>query len=216
MYDANCSTSTLDSHSNMEKALLYEPVGTQRVHFQGGKGWDFFLETARPETQTDLSLVLPHYRARNQPLDHRLSMYVGSESGDIKVKVCRQPPSRSPFYLEIQSDESDVTVWLPSDFRGRIEHSCSKAIFSAGFTNRIMQHARINEPADAPALPHYSPLDIPDEVVVHTDGNVTFRMWDVQTCAPESRGKETWKRMLGCCTKKAPETTIDWDFLLED
>ncbi|KZT28664.1 hypothetical protein NEOLEDRAFT_1175523 [Neolentinus lepideus HHB14362 ss-1] len=212
MFDINGSSSSLDS--NMEKALLYEPMGTQRVHFQGGKDWDFGLETTG---HIDLSLVLPHYRARNQPISHRMSMYIGNDSGPIKVKVCRQLPSRTPFYLEIQADDSDVTVWLPSDFRGRIEHSCPKAAFSAGFTNRIMQNVRINEPADALSMSYmYSPLDIQDEVVVHTDGAVTFRMWDIQTCAPENRGKETWKRMLGCCAKKAPETAIDWDFLLED
>ncbi|EPQ58559.1 hypothetical protein GLOTRDRAFT_137243 [Gloeophyllum trabeum ATCC 11539] len=209
---ASGSSSSLESHSHMEKCLLDQPMGTQRVHFQGGKDYDFALESE--DSPIDLSLILPHYRARNQPLDHRMSMYIGSDSGPIKVKVCR-PPSRTPFQLEIQSDVSDVTVWLPSDFRGRIQHSAAKVTFSAGFTNRIMQHARINEPLDEPYPLTYSSLDIEDEVVVSTAGNVTFRMWDVQTCAPENRSKECWKRMFGCA-KKAPETTIDWDFLLED
>jgi hypothetical protein len=44
---------------------------------------------------------------------------------------------------------------------------------------------------------------------------VEFRMWDIHTGAPESLGKETWKRMFGC-GKKAPKTAIDWDFLLDD
>ena len=38
----------------------------------------------------DVSLVLPHYRAHNQPFDHRLSMYAGTDSdAPIKVKVVR-------------------------------------------------------------------------------------------------------------------------------
>lgn len=36
----------------------------------------------------DVALVLPHFRARNQPLNHRMSMFVGNESADdIKVKI---------------------------------------------------------------------------------------------------------------------------------
>lgn len=54
-----------------------------------------------------------------------------------------------------------------------------------------------------------------DNVVIHTQGRIEFRMWDIHTGAPESLGKETWKRMFGC-GKKAPETAIDWDFLLDD
>lgn len=70
-----------------------------------------------------------------------------------------------------------------------------------------MQNAHINEEV-------YDDID-GDDVVVSTEGRVEFRMWDIHTGAPESVGKETWKRMFRC-KKKAPETTIDWDFLLED
>jgi hypothetical protein len=54
-----------------------------------------------------------------------------------------------------------------------------------------------------------------DEVVVDTRGQILFRMWDVNTGAPEKTHRETLKRIFGC-TKKAPPTAIDWDFLLED
>lgn len=55
-----------------------------------------------------------------------------------------------------------------------------------------------------------------DDVVVCTrGGRVTFRMWDVQTGAVENCQKEVLKRMFGCA-RKAPETSTDWDFLLED
>lgn len=62
-----------------------------------------------------------------------------------------------------------------------------------------------------------SPLD-EDEVVVHTNGNVIFRMWDIHRGVPEDRYKEACKRMfgLGWCSRKSPEVAIDWDFLLED
>ncbi|KAG5647198.1 hypothetical protein DXG03_001157 [Asterophora parasitica] len=178
--------------------------GTHKVKYQPDEEWDLQLDL--PNQPIDVSLVLPHYRARNQPVDHRMSMYIGSDTSPIKVKVCRHYP-RSRFYLEVQSDSSDVTVWLPSDFRGQIHHNAKTASYSAGFINRIMAHARINEPA-------YDDINDEDDVLVCTRGRVTFRMWDIQTRTPENSQKECLKRMFGC-TRKAPET-IDWDFLLED
>lgn len=57
-----------------------------------------------------------------------------------------------------------------------------------------------------------------DEVIIHTAGHVSFRMWDIHRGEPEARCKETCKRMfsLGWCMKRSPEVTIDWDFLLDD
>jgi hypothetical protein len=81
--------------------------------------------------------------------------------------------------------------------------------FSSGFTNRILPHARINEEI---ALDDLGGAE--DEVLVCAR-RVSLRMWDVAAGAPESRHKETWRRMFGC-GKRAPETTIDWDFLLND
>jgi hypothetical protein len=54
-----------------------------------------------------------------------------------------------------------------------------------------------------------------DEVIVNSRGPVSFRMWDVNTGAPEKTHKETFRRIFGC-SKQAPETAIDWDFLLDD
>jgi hypothetical protein len=122
------------------------------------------------------------------------------------MSQCRQFP-RSNFYLEVQGGTSDVTLWLPSDFRGHIHHT-KKAAFSPGFVNRIMRNVHLNEEV-------YEDEGNGDGVIVCTDGRVEFRMWDIHTGAPESLGKETWKRMFGC-SKKAPETAIDWDFLLDD
>ncbi|KAF8894719.1 hypothetical protein BD779DRAFT_1502601 [Infundibulicybe gibba] len=120
-----------------------------------------------PHKDIDMSLILPHYRARHQPVDHRMSMFVGSDTGAIKLKVCRTFP-RSKFYLEVQAETSDVTVWLPSDFSGQIHHS-GRVSYSAGFVNRIMQRARINEP-------RHEEIPTEDDVVVYTRGHITFRI----------------------------------------
>ncbi|KAF9466268.1 hypothetical protein BDZ94DRAFT_1251551 [Collybia nuda] len=195
------STSTCEKLSPL---LHASTSGTHKVKYTPHEDWDFHLDIAHKPI--DLSLALPHYRARYQPVDHRMSMFVGSESAPIRVKVCRYYP-QSKFYLEVQGGSSDVTVWLPSDFRGQIHHS-SKASFSAGFVNRIMQNVRLNDP-------EYNEIYSEDDVIVCTQGHITFRMWDIQTCAPEKPHKEAFRRMFGC-TRRAPETAIDWDFLLDD
>jgi hypothetical protein len=43
------------------------------------------------EKAVDVSLVLPHHRARTQPLDYRMNMHVASEEGAVKVKVVSTP-----------------------------------------------------------------------------------------------------------------------------
>ncbi|KZP32548.1 hypothetical protein FIBSPDRAFT_848371, partial [Athelia psychrophila] len=133
-----------------------------------------------------------------------MAMLLASDAAPIKAKICRQI-LRTNFYLEVQGGVSDVTLWLPSDFKGHIHHS-GKAAFSPGFCNRIMQNVQFNtEVYDGTPC---------DEVAVVTQGRVEFRMWDVSTGAPESVGKETWKRMFGC-GRRTPEITIDWDYLLD-
>jgi hypothetical protein len=57
------------------------------------------------------------------PAHHRLSMYVGSHAGAVSAKVCRPPASHTPFYLEVYAEHADVTLWLPSDFKGTIRTS---------------------------------------------------------------------------------------------
>lgn len=156
-----------------------------------------------------------------------MSMSVVNDAAPIKLKVVRlsltlvfsaplTPVSlskqcrncqRSKFCLEVIADTSDVTIWLPSDFKGQIRYG-GRPTFSAGFVNRIMRNVRLTERMAEPSFNE-------DDVVVMTEGHVTFRMWDVQTCAPEVAHKECFQRLFGC-KRKAPETTIDWDFLLKD
>lgn len=176
-----------------------------------------------------MSLVIPHYRARQQPVDHRLNMFIAAIAAPVKLKIvsphrswlfrragglmvgdqCR-PMSRCKFYLEVQANMSNVTVWLPSDFKGHIRYS-GRASYSAGFVNRIMQNVWFNQDTL-----DQDQWDI-DEVVVQTKGAVTFRMWDVRANAPENSHKETLKRVFGI--SKKPEGVrrgINWDFLLDD
>ncbi|KAJ7611593.1 hypothetical protein FB45DRAFT_803606 [Roridomyces roridus] len=186
--------------------LIQAPTGTHKVRYTG-EDWDFFFNAPKP---VDLSLVLPHHRARSQPIDHHFGMFVVNDTHPMKLKVCRSY-CRAKFQLEVRASSSDVTIWLPSDFRGAI-HCPRTATFSAGFINRIMENIRLNE---SMAPEQLTPPD-EDEVVVSTSGNVSFRMWDVQTGTPENTHKETFKRLF-CCARKSPETAAhDWDFLLEN
>ncbi|CAK5264306.1 unnamed protein product [Mycena citricolor] len=178
--------------------------GSHKVKYLPGENWDYHLDVPRP---VDLSLVLPHYRARNQPIDCRLSMFVGNESAPMKLKLVRSC-YRSRFELEVRTSTSDVTIWVPSDFKG-IVHCPKSTSFSAGFVNRIMRNVRLNDR-------HSGDLVDEDEILVTTKGHVTFRMWDVQTNSAENPSKEALRRLF-CCSSKAPEiTTHDWDFLLEN
>ncbi|KAF5373090.1 hypothetical protein D9758_001564 [Tetrapyrgos nigripes] len=196
------STYSTDKEGNY---LLNPGSSSLRVVYNPTSNWDYCLDVVH--TPIDLSLTLPHYRPRHQPSDARINMFVGTESSEpIKLKVCRNF-ARMKFYLEVHGSTADVVVWLPSDFRGRIQHS-GRACFSSGFVNRIMQHVRFNDHRDDGFLE--------DCVVISTTGHITFRMWDVETCSPESTHKELLRRVFGC-SKAAPETSgpNDWDFLLE-
>ncbi|KAH9915804.1 uncharacterized protein BXZ73DRAFT_92579 [Epithele typhae] len=138
--------------TSVDSLLLEHPAASHRIKYRGAgprHPFDFTLETVKQPIDT--SLIMPHFRAHAQPLDHRLSMYVGTESAaPIKVKVCRRfmPTRTMKFKLEVHSTSgSDVTIWLPSDFRGHIHRStsCKKIIFSAGFTNRIMANVCVTQ-----------------------------------------------------------------------
>ncbi|KAJ7184332.1 hypothetical protein C8R46DRAFT_1172574 [Mycena filopes] len=180
--------------SDEKHELLHGPSGSHKVKYLAGENWDFHVDIAHKPI--DISL----------PIEHRMSMFLGNESYPMKVKVCRSY-CRSKFELEVRASTSDVTIWLPSDFKGAI-HCPKSTTFSAGFVNRIMGNVRLNAPDSVHAYDE-------DEVVVSTAGRVRFRMFDVLTSTPENTQKETLRRLF-CCSRKAPETAHDWDFLLEE
>lgn len=197
-----CMSSESASISSDKQHLLTGPVGSRKVHYQPSSEWDFICKSH--QEVVDLSLALPHFRARNQPVGERLSMFVSATDAPVKVKVCRGITQRSKFLLDIRGSRSNICIWLPSDFRGYIR-CASKAVFSAGFANRIMPNVQMRDTG----------FDgwHGDEVVVETSGTVTFRMWDVHTGAPEVTTRETLKRIFG--SKKASGSGINWDFLLD-
>lgn len=77
-------------YSKEDAHFLPSPSRSHRVHYNRQYDWDFHLESTRGDI--DASLVLPHYRARDQPIDHRMTMLVGSDSGAVKLKIVRTPP----------------------------------------------------------------------------------------------------------------------------
>ncbi|KAJ7789407.1 hypothetical protein B0H14DRAFT_3891920 [Mycena olivaceomarginata] len=150
-----------------KQGLIYAPSGSHKVKYTGDN-WDFHLDI--PTKAVDLSLVLPHYP---QPM---------------KLKVYRSY-YHAKFEMEVRASTSDITIWLPSDFKGVIH--CPKATtFSAGFVNRIMGNVRLN---DLDAKHVYDE----DEVIVSTSGRVQIPALLLRAQAPET-------------------ASHDWDFLLED
>lgn len=138
------------------------------------------------------------------------------------IQQCRPLAShRCGFYLEVVSSTSDVTVWLPSDFHGKVHlhsgslsNTRSKATLSPGFSNKIMPNIQLFlDDADRLDGELWSPDSI-DEVDIQTRGNVSLKMWDVRTSAPEVKSKETLRRIFGSKTKKTSKR-VNWDFLLE-
>ena len=57
-----------------------------------GARWDYYLDVPQAGETIDMSLALPHYRARNQPIDHRMNIFVGNETGPVKLKIVRPSP----------------------------------------------------------------------------------------------------------------------------
>ncbi|KIL68551.1 hypothetical protein M378DRAFT_8607 [Amanita muscaria Koide BX008] len=200
------SDHSLCSYNEKYQFLPLTCTGTCKVKYRPEDDWDFYLDMSHMQKPIDMSLILPHYRARHQPVNHLMSMFVASETSHMRLKICR-PALSSRFYVELRAVSSDITVWLPSDFKGKIYYT-GKAKFSAGFVNKIMGNVSFND--DLLCNPCTE-----DVAVVSTSGHVTFRMWDVRTCSPEVAHKEAMRRMFAC-VRKAPETAINWDFLLED
>jgi len=217
------SSSSLSLTGDSPEHFGAHGTGTHKVHYQPHQQWDFIADA--DERPIDVSLVLPHYRARNQPTGHRMSMYIHS-AAEIKSTICRQS-SRTPFFVSVHSSgTAPVTLYLPSDFSGKIclSSSVPKITLSAGFTNKIfprvrfarisnLQHRKVDEYGENGS----------DEVEIHAPGHITLRMWDVVEGAPESLAREAWRKMCRRATtskslraEQQAQQAIDWDFLLDD
>ncbi|KAI0318432.1 hypothetical protein OF83DRAFT_25132 [Amylostereum chailletii] len=220
---STASTSKSASSSSSESlpgALREKLVGSQKVHYQSQRDWDFVVNS--DDEPIDLTLILPHYRAYNQPTGHRMSMYIHSQRGEVKSKICRSSP-RSPFFLSVHSSGLvPVTLYLPSDFNGTIRFPVRqpKVSCSAGFNNHILPRVHFSS-----STRHGSTEYDADEVEIYASGPVQLRMWDVAEGAPERSAREVIRQMYRRASSKnlrveAKSQThpqvIDWDFLLDD
>ncbi|KAH9180240.1 hypothetical protein EDB89DRAFT_1840237 [Lactarius sanguifluus] len=197
-------------------------TGTHKIHYRPQQQWDF--TTDADDRPVDLSLVLPHYRARSQPTGHQMSMYIHS-SGEIKSTICRQS-SRTPFFLSVDSSgTAPVTLYLPSDFCGRIYLSSSSNVsLSAGFTNHILPHVRFALLSNSQyKIPGEHDEDGSDEVEIQATGRITLRMWDVVGGTAESVAREALRKFCrrvasskNIRAEQRAQQAIDWDFLLDD
>lgn len=92
------STDALHQYESSSSSTICTPTsasgcGARKIHFNPHSDWDFIAAT--DSEPLDLDLLLPHYRAVNQPRTHRLSMYVHSRHGDVKTKVVRSLSRRN-------------------------------------------------------------------------------------------------------------------------
>ena len=139
---------------------------------------------------------------------------------------CRQS-FRTPFFLCVHSSSTaPVTLYLPSDFCGKISFSSSQpnVSLSAGFSNHVaprVRFARIPDPRDEKT--NKIDDDGSDAVEIHATGLITLRIWDVVGGAPEKIARETWRKMCRRATssknlraEQRAQQGIDWDFLLDD
>ena len=117
-----------------------------------------------------------------------------------------------PFHLEVAGGSSDVTIWIPSNFKGFILYGtgASQITFSAAVVTNILPNACVNRP-----VPKGWNGDL---VEIRTSGNISFRVWDIFSKAPEEPQKlHGWRKMFGGAEKRPPPTpTWNWDFLIED
>jgi hypothetical protein len=66
--------------------------GTHKVHYRSGEMWDFTAGVSSTSSSSagqpiDLTLVMPHYRARNQPIEHKMSALLEAVDAPIKAKI---------------------------------------------------------------------------------------------------------------------------------
>ncbi|KAL5490552.1 hypothetical protein ACEPAI_5385 [Sanghuangporus weigelae] len=202
-------------------------IGPHKISYRPGQTWDF--EGCTGNAPIDIDLVMPPHRPRMQPENHRTSLFLSSETGPIRAKICRHALNRSFNLIVTGGIRTDVLVWVPSNFSGYITVSGTNASFSPSFVEQVMPNARLN---------HSIPRGwCGDEIAIETGGRVAFCVWDVLTRRAESekvlaasqqrQKRDVWRRMFGGANSGAvvpagkghrPQTAKmwDWDFLIED
>ncbi|KAI0045151.1 hypothetical protein FA95DRAFT_1495930, partial [Auriscalpium vulgare] len=206
-----------------------------KLHYLPRQQWDFVADA--DDQSIDLSMIIPHYRAHNQPNDYRLSMHIHSRQGEIKTTVCRKSP-RSPFFLFVHSSSTaPVTLYLPSDFCGviRLPSRKQNVSLSPSFSARVLPRVHWRSAGGAGSMRKSSLFEDEDEhgradeVEVCAAGPLTLRVWDVVEGAPERPARESWRKMVKRATSRGnirqqaqqqqqqqQQQAIDWDFLLDD
>jgi len=187
--------------------------GTHKISYRPGEDFDF--EASTEHAPIDVDLAMPPHRPKQQPEHHRTGMFLSSESGPISARVCRHCLNR-PFLLEVVSGgASDVTVWVPSNFKGFITYTgASRVAYSPGFAAYVLPNASVNS-----GVPKSW---VGDELLIQTGGNVSLRVWDVFSKTAEVQKKDVWKKVFGGSERRAlqmqqpPSAALNWDFLLED
>lgn len=86
---------------------------------------------------------------------------------------------------------------------------------SPGFSNHILKNAKLCDGQKSGSENGACATDGFDLVNITTSGIVHLKMWDVRTCAPEVKSRETFVKLFGL-TKKKPTNHANWDFLLDD
>jgi hypothetical protein len=111
------------------------------------------------------------------------------------------------FCLEVQANTSDVTIWVPSDFAGQIQHSSNRATYSPAFMSQVAPNVQVN------AARRYRDV-VEDYIVVRSRGTIVFRVFDTVTGTAERPQRDLLKRLMG--RGKKSTSAMDWDFLVQD
>lgn len=212
---------TNSSSSSLQEDLF---TGSHKVSYRPRAQWDF--EAVAEAAPIDIDLIMPPHRPRLQPENYRTNMLLSSAAGSLRAKVCRHALNRS-FSLRISGGRgTNVEIWVPSNFTGFITLGTNvrQVSFSTTFVDKVLPQVQVNRSVSA------AHMWIGDQIIVETGGNVTFRVWDVLTRAPESEIKHIqkskrssggrWRRVFGggkLVDSNPPRVSVmDWDFLIED
>jgi hypothetical protein len=67
------------------RQIINPSSGTHAVRYQPGAQWDCVVESG--VEPIDVALSLPHFRARHQPPNHRMKMFIGTRTAPVRAQV---------------------------------------------------------------------------------------------------------------------------------